>query len=203
MILKPIKRKFNPGRQFSVERWMRNRNRKARALDIFGSVFIVLSVVILIAVLVAVNQKPASVHTLTNSIKVNTAFAAPPDPCGLTAVVCEGEPIESHESTVLLTGQASVYSVDGCLGCDPERIMANGEKLDDSRATLAVPVEGSRPLLPLNKVVIINNVNTGLTVVAKITDTGGFAKYGRIADLSLATARAIGCEGLCQVSISL
>lgn len=112
---------------------------------------------------------------------------------------------QSAAPTKTLQGQASVYSVDGCLGCDPRRIMANGEQLDDRRATLALPCHFSAGRcmldLPLNTRVMVLNVSTGKAIAATVTDTGGFAKYGRIADLSLATAQAIGCQGLCQVKI--
>lgn len=82
-------------------------------------------------------------------------------------------------------GKASYYSIDGCLGCNPGRIMANGETLDDTKMTLAHNV------LPLNTWVDIINTRNGNTCTAKVTDRGGFAKYHRIADLSLAAAQVL------------
>ena len=94
-----------------------------------------------------------------------------------------------------LTGEASYYTVDGCLGCNPQRIMANGEKLDDTKKTIACN------LLPLNMKVLVKNSDNGLTTEAIVTDRGGFGKYGRIADLSKAVKEEIGCGGLCLVEI--
>ena len=94
-----------------------------------------------------------------------------------------------------LEGEASWYSVDGCLGCNPSRIMANGQRLDDNAYTIAC-----NDYL-LGTKVLVKNTENDLFVEAVVTDTGGFGKYGRVADLSKATKEAIGCGGLCQVEI--
>lgn len=103
-----------------------------------------------------------------------------------------------------LTGQASVYSENGCLGCDPARIMANGERLDDNIKTVALPCAwvGKRCTTPFKfgAKVRVENRDTGKAAVATFTDTFDGIK-GRIADLSLATANAVGCESSCQVKI--
>lgn len=46
--------------------------------------------------------------------------------------------------------------------------------------------------LPMGTIVEVRRVSTGQSVVVKITDTGGFAKYGRIIDLSEKAANLIG-----------
>lgn len=92
-------------------------------------------------------------------------------------------------------GKASYYSVEGCIGCSPNRTMANGQRLDDSRVTLAYNHA------PLNTWVVITNVGTGDTIKAQITDRGGFERHGKIADLSVATKEAIGCGDVCQIII--
>lgn len=102
---------------------------------------------------------------------------------------------------VNIQGQASFYSEDGCLGCDDNLIMANGEKLDDSKFTVALTPDTVRKYKLLNDVVKIVNSHTGHSIYAKVTDTGGFAKYNRVADLSVATKDALGCNSLCQVRI--
>lgn len=94
-----------------------------------------------------------------------------------------------------INGLASYYSWDGCIGCHPQRIMANGEQLDDSRLTLAYNH------VPMNTPVIVRNATTGAQVTATVTDTGGFEKLGRIADLSVATRAAIGCGHLCRIEL--
>lgn len=105
------------------------------------------------------------------------------------------------------SGVASYYSWEGCLGCNPKRIMANGEQLNDNRLTLAFNH------LPLNKTVKVCNTKNRKCVNAKITDRGGFNSLGRkmskvgnnglnrIADLSVATRDSISCSHLCKIEI--
>lgn len=95
------------------------------------------------------------------------------------------------------TGKASYYSIEGCIGCHPDRIMANGERLDDNRLTIAYNHA------PLNTPVKITNTINGKSVVATITDTGGFERHGKIADLSVATRDALGCGDVCHVALEL
>ena len=94
-----------------------------------------------------------------------------------------------------LEGEASWYSIDGCLGCNAGRIMANGEKLDDAKKTIACND------YPLGTRVLVENTKNNLFTEAVVTDTGGFGRYNRVADLSLATRDAIGCGGLCEVRV--
>ena len=113
------------------------------------------------------------------------------------------EPLETLEKeTGKIKGKASYYSLDGCLGCNPEAIMANGDKLDDTKFTLALTPTIVKEYKLLNKIVKVKNVNTGKVANAMVTDTGGFAKYNRVADLSLATKNFIGCSDLCEVEIT-
>jgi len=105
-------------------------------------------------------------------------------------------------SVLQLVGEASYYSEDGCLGGSPVLTMANSERLDDTKLTLALTPEIVRKHKLLNDVVTVENVKTGLSVQARVTDTGDFSKYNRVADLSLATKLAIECNGLCQVIIT-
>ena len=120
------------------------------------------------------------------------------------------ELVKTRENDVVPTngkltwnGQASVYTEAGCLGCDPELIMANGEKLDDKKLTIAMLPEVVNQHKLLNDKVRITNQTNGLFVEARVTDTGGFGKYNRIADLNKATAEAINCKGLCQVKVEV
>lgn len=92
-------------------------------------------------------------------------------------------------------GTASYYSVDGCVGCREDLLMANGKRFDENAMTLAFN------WLPLNTEVVVKNVNTGTTVNAVVTDTGGFNELGRIADLSKGLKEALNCNDLCQVEI--
>lgn len=93
-------------------------------------------------------------------------------------------------------GLASYYSVAGCVGCSPDLTMANGETFDEDALTLAFN------WLPLGTKVSVTNVTSQKTVTAEVTDTGGFNKLGRIADLSKGLKEFIGCTDLCKVEIS-
>jgi len=95
---------------------------------------------------------------------------------------------ELEKSTFLpraFEGKVSHYSVAGCLGCSPTLTMANGETLSDDRPTIAFNH------LPMNTKVKITNLDNGKSVIATVTDTGGFEKYNRIADLTPAVYGAI------------
>jgi rare lipoprotein A (peptidoglycan hydrolase) len=96
---------------------------------------------------------------------------------------------------VVLEGEASYYSREGCLGCNPLRIMANGQPLNDQALTMAI---GANLKHLVGYRAKVTNVNTNQSVDVLITDTGGFyqAKYGnRVADLTIAAKQAIGMRG--------
>lgn len=99
------------------------------------------------------------------------------------------------EKTKFWTGIASWYSVDGCIGCSKDRIMANGEKLDDNKKTVAFNK------LPLGSTVKIWNMENDMVTTAEVTDTGGFEALGRIIDITPAVKNAIGCGDLCKVRV--
>lgn len=96
---------------------------------------------------------------------------------------------------VVLEGEASYYSRAGCLGCNPARIMANGQPLNDNALTMAI---GANLKHLVGHKAKVTNLHTSQSVDVLITDTGGFyqAKYGsRVADLTIATKQAIGMNG--------
>lgn len=95
-----------------------------------------------------------------------------------------------------VTGEASWYGRNGCLGCSPDLHMANGQDLDDSAMTIAYM------RVPLGTLVKVTNTQTGAAVNATVTDRGGFEALGRIADLTPAVRDAIGCGSVCQVTVS-
>ncbi len=99
------------------------------------------------------------------------------------------------DAPVVMEGEASYYSRAGCLGCDANVIMANGQPLNDNALTMAIGADKKHLVGYQAKV---TSLATGKSVVVRITDTGGFyqAKYGyRIADLTIATKQAIGMKG--------
>ena len=93
------------------------------------------------------------------------------------------------------TGVASYYSREGCVGCSANLHMANGQDLVDENLTVAFNK------LKLGRKVRITNLKNGQSVVAKVTDTGGFERLGRIIDLTVGTKMAIKCSDLCQVRV--
>lgn len=93
-------------------------------------------------------------------------------------------------------GTASFYSREGCVGCSESLTMANGRQLDDSALTVAF--NRSR----LGSRVRITNLKTGDTVVAVVTDRGGFERLGRIIDMTVATRDAVNCSHLCKVKVT-
>jgi rare lipoprotein A len=86
------------------------------------------------------------------------------------------------------TGKVSYYSHDGCLGCGINQVTASGEKFDEEAMTLAFN------RLPMKTMVLVTNLDTGTSIVAKVNDRGGFEAHGRIADLSKGLFIALGAK---------
>lgn len=117
----------------------------------------------------------------------------------LFAFVGTLEASEAHAAPVRSpkdTGVASYYSEKGCVDCRKDRIMKNGKRFDETKLTIAMNK------YPLGTMVWIDNPKTGRGIRAEITDRGPAKRLGRIADLSLQTKKALGCEDLCQVEIT-
>ena len=112
----------------------------------------------------------------------------------------------------ILEGEATIYTdtIEGCLGCKPHYdengklyfIMANGERLDVKRRTVACGVGTSCKVFPLGTTVVVQNLENGMFTTAVVTDTGGFGKlYGRILDMTPAVASRINLKGKGQVRV--
>lgn len=124
------------------------------------------------------------------------------DPCTLSMVDCtENTPSDvktaPKRSKGSISGLASYYSREGCIGCSPNMIMANGQPLDDNALTVAYNDA------PLGTKLSITNEDTGESVVATVTDTGGFKRHGKIIDLTIATRDAISCASTCRVRVDV
>lgn len=102
------------------------------------------------------------------------------------------------EPKQMWAGKATWYGAkpEWCLGCDPNFIMANGEKLDDAKKTIAFNHA------PLGTMVQITNVANGLSEMVEVTDTGGFNDLGRIADMSVALKNSLQCSDICEVTVA-
>lgn len=107
---------------------------------------------------------------------------------GLNKVHSSQEVVSAH------TGKASWYgsSWDG-------RLTSNGEVFNHKKMTCA-----SNQLKMGTKVRVTNLVNNK-SVVCRVNDTGGFAKYGRILDMSLGSFRVIASEstGVIRVKVEV
>jgi rare lipoprotein A len=90
------------------------------------------------------------------------------------------------------TGIASVYRPSDPDGGGP--LAANGEHIDTGALTAAT--------LPFGTLARVTNKRNGRSAVVRINDRGPFVK-GRIIDLTPASARAIGMDGLAQVDVTL
>jgi rare lipoprotein A len=85
------------------------------------------------------------------------------------------------------TGIASVYS--GGLTADGEHASPGG-------------MTAAHRTLPFGTMVRVTNERNGRSVVVRINDRGPFVA-GRIIDLMPAAARAIGCDGLAHVTLTV
>jgi rare lipoprotein A len=85
------------------------------------------------------------------------------------------------------SGLASIYS---------GRQTASGEVMDPGKMTAA------HPSLPFGTEVTVTNHGNGRSVVVRINDRGPFVR-GRVIDLSPAAGRALGVNGLAQVSLAV
>jgi rare lipoprotein A (peptidoglycan hydrolase) len=101
----------------------------------------------------------------------------------------------------VVVGIASFYSENGCIGCDEDLIMANGDRLKDDKFTIAMLPDTVKQNKLLNTIVKVTNNKNGKSIYALVSDTGGFGKLNRIADLSKATKDFIECSDLCYVTI--
>lgn len=92
-------------------------------------------------------------------------------------------------------GVASYYSREGCVGCSKNLLMANGKPLVNENLTVAFNK------LKLGSKVKVINLKNNMSVMATVTDTGGFERLGRIIDLTVGTKNAINCSDLCRVKV--
>ena len=102
------------------------------------------------------------------------------------------EYIETHKPILSEIGMASWYrDYKG-------RKQANGELLDDDAMTAA------NRTLPLGSLVMVTNLKTGQSGAMHITDRGPFIE-GRVVDLSIASAKAVGIyrDGIDRVRVDV
>ena len=72
---------------------------------------------------------------------------------------------------------------------------ASGEIFNQNALTVA------HNSLPFGTIIRVSY--KGKSVNVKVNDTGGFAKYGRVMDLSKGAAKALGCKSVCHVNYSV
>jgi rare lipoprotein A (peptidoglycan hydrolase) len=156
-------------------------------LKVLFMLLIMVSLVIAFSIFCGIVLHRAGTETKNSQTTITVPTYKTPD-----VVQVKAEPTKITE---MWSGVASYYSEDGCIGCSPTLTMANGKRFDENAMTLAFN------RLPLGSRVLVTNGVTGSSVEAEVTDTGGFEKLGRIADLSKGLKEAIGCGDLCQVKI--
>lgn len=83
-------------------------------------------------------------------------------------------------------GEASVYWED--------KFDARGRRFYPDRISCAHRFE------TLNTILVVTNDANGKKIKCPVLDRGPFAK-GRILDLSRGAAKALGCDGLCHVTV--
>jgi rare lipoprotein A len=109
---------------------------------------------------------------------------------GADALAEPGSAASYTETINLQSGKASWYG-PGFHG----RRTASGERFDTNDLTAA------HKTLPFGTKVKVTNTKTGQSVVVRINDRGPYA-HGRVIDLSKASARAIGINGIAQVLLA-
>jgi rare lipoprotein A len=109
---------------------------------------------------------------------------------GNIATAEPGSAASYTEPTVIQSGKASWYG-PGFHG----RLTANGERFNTNDMTAA------HKTLPFGTKLKVTNARTGKSVVVRINDRGPYA-HGRVIDLSKASARSIGVDGIAQVTLA-
>lgn len=101
-------------------------------------------------------------------------------------------------------GTASWYGTgeNECLGCNKNRIMANGQRLDDKKLTVACGLKSSCKYLKMGTKILITNLDNSKQVVAIVTDKGGL-RAGRLLDVSKEVKSQLEMKGIGNVKFSI
>lgn len=112
--------------------------------------------------------------------------------------------VKAEEKPVEYFGTASWYGTgeNECLGCSKNRTMANGQRLDDNKLTVACGLKSSCKYLKMGDKILITNLDNSKQVEAVVTDKGGL-RVGRILDVSKAVKSSLGMKGIGKVKISI
>ena len=172
------------------------------------SLWFILIVCFVIGAVIALNrlEKP---KTIVSPVPEEPVITITPTPTLFPEAEAEEK---ARKEGKILEGEATIYTdtIEGCLGCKPHYdengklyfIMANGERLDSKRRTVACGVGTSCKVFPVGTTVVVQNLENGMFTTAVVTDTGGFGKlYGRILDLTPAVASRINLKGKGQVRV--
>lgn len=157
---------------------------KARNHDRLG-LFLALMFMLSISTMVGLLSIQPKVVTSSMTVNIPEDTVVKPSMAQLT--IENVEPVKVQvvkiEPFKVVQGGVSYYSHAGCLGCSANQITASGEAFDENAMTFAIPAEWRREI-PMGTRAVVTNLDNGISVEAKANDTGGFYKYGRIADLS-------------------
>jgi rare lipoprotein A len=96
-------------------------------------------------------------------------------------------------------GKASYYTYESARQAGNSGIMANGQRMVNSAMTCAF--NG----LPFNTWLRVTNLKNGRSCIVRVTDRGGFKRYGRVIDLSKRAFESIANikEGVILVKIEV
>jgi rare lipoprotein A len=123
---------------------------------------------------------PPPISSPTQTTPTPTKPAVPPPATAATGDSADVEFVATHTPISSEEGLASWYGPPY-----HNRKAANGQVFDQNAMTAA------HRTLPLNSLIKVTNLQTGQSVVVRVTDRGPFVQ-GRILDLSMASAKAAG-----------
>lgn len=171
-----------------------NARRRARSHDRLGMVLAVIFMLSMSTMIALLSIQP-KVVTSTMTVNVPEDKVEKPKITQLTIENIEPVKVEvvKVEPFKTVQGGVSYYSHAGCLGCSVNQITASGEAFDENAMTFAIPAEWRREV-PMGTRAVVTNLDNGISIEARANDTGGFYKYGRIADLSKGLMEKLGAK---------
>ncbi|MGA7523186.1 MAG: septal ring lytic transglycosylase RlpA family protein [Acidobacteriaceae bacterium] len=138
------------------------------------------SVLVLLAAGCAHKQPVAYTPPAPVESEPSPARPATPGPAVAPTLNADEEFVDTHQPIYTETGVASWYGPPY-----HNRVGANGEVYDENQLSAA------HRTLPMGSLIRVVNLKTGQSAVMRITDRGPFVA-GRILDLSVAAAKAVG-----------
>lgn len=102
--------------------------------------------------------------------------------------------VHAHSFDDQWRGRVAFPPSDGIASTYSDKWDARGKRMDPRRVSCAHRTE------PFGTVLIVTNIQNGRRIECPVLDRGPFHN-GRVIDLSPAANRALGCDGLCLVTV--